>query len=587
MRHLTRLCLLLQLLAVYCLAAPGPALLQPKEEVQISKEGIGQYGGRLVVGLRAEPKTLNPVTAEDGVSREVIDGLMADLVHINRVTQQSEPALAKSWKVSADGLNYTLKLRRGIRFSDGQPFDADDVVFSFAVYTDEKIDSPQRDLLTIDGKPIRVTKLDQYTVRFTLARPYAAAERLFDSVAILPRHVLEKPYREGHFLEQWSLSAPAAQIAGLGPFRLKQYLPGQRMVLERNPYYWKADSAHRRLPYLDELVFVFAGNEDARLMQFEAGETDVVNRLSAQNYSLLTRQGNGLQLDDLGPSTEYNFLLFNLNDVAAKRLPDIERKQAWFRDLRFRQAVSAAVDRQGIVRLAYGGRGAPLWGNVSPGNKLWVDAEVPHPPRSLDSARQLLRTAGFSWNAAGKLLDTSGQPVEFSIIVASSNPQRMQMATIVQDDLLRLGMQVSVVPLEFRALLGRVFQNYQYEATILGLGGGDADPNAEMNVWVSSGSTHLWHLGETLPATAWEAAIDRLMNQQMLTLNYKRRKRLYDQVQQIIAANLPMIFLATPDVLVAAKPVVGNFHPAVLEPTTLWNVDQLYLRRGAEMARSR
>lgn len=587
MRHLTRLCLLLQLLAVYCLAAPGPALLQPKEEVQISKEGIGQYGGRLVVGLRAEPKTLNPVTAEDGVSREVIDGLMADLVHINRVTQQSEPALAKSWKVSADGLNYTLKLRRGIRFSDGQPFDADDVVFSFAVYTDEKIDSPQRDLLTIDGKPIRVTKLDQYTVRFTLARPYAAAERLFDSVAILPRHVLEKPYREGHFLEQWSLSAPAAQIAGLGPFRLKQYLPGQRMVLERNPYYWKADSAHRRLPYLDELVFVFAGNEDARLMQFEAGETDVVNRLSAQNYSLLTRQGNGLQLDDLGPSTEYNFLLFNLNDVAAKRLPDIERKQAWFRDLRFRQAVSAAVDRQGIVRLAYGGRGAPLWGNVSPGNKLWVDAEVPHPPRSLDSARQLLRSAGFSWNAAGKLLDTSGQPVEFSIIVASSNPQRMQMATIVQDDLLRLGMQVSVVPLEFRALLGRVFQNYQYEATILGLGGGDADPNAEMNVWVSSGSTHLWHLGETLPATAWEAAIDRLMNQQMLTLNYKRRKRLYDQVQQIIAANLPMIFLATPDVLVAAKPVVGNFHPAVLEPTTLWNVDQLYLRRGAEMARSR
>ena len=587
MRHLTRLCLLLQLLAVYCLAAPGPALLQPKEEVQISKEGIGQYGGRLVVGLRAEPKTLNPVTAEDGVSREVIDGLMADLVHINRVTQQSEPALAKSWKVSADGLNYTLKLRRGIRFSDGQPFDADDVVFSFAVYTDEKIDSPQRDLLTIDGKPIRVTKLDQYTVRFTLARPYAAAERLFDSVAILPRHVLEKPYREGHFLEQWSLSAPAEQSAGLGPFRVKQYLPGQRMVLERNPYYWKADSAHRRLPYLDELVFVFAGNEDARLMQFEAGETDVVNRLSAQNYSLLTRQGNGLQLDDLGPSTEYNFLLFNLNDVAAKRLPDIERKQAWFRDLRFRQAVSAAIDRQGIVRLAYGGRGAPLWGNVSPGNKLWVDAEVPHPPRSLDSARQLLRTAGFSWNAAGKLLDTSGQPVEFSIIVASSNPQRMQMATIVQDDLLRLGMQVSVVPLEFRALLGRVFQNYQYEATILGLGGGDADPNAEMNVWVSSGSTHLWHLGETLPATAWEAAIDRLMNQQMLTLNYKRRKRLYDQVQQIIAANLPMIFLATPDVLVAAKPVVGNFHPAVLEPTTLWNVDQLYLRRGAEMARSR
>ncbi|HSB76027.1 MAG TPA: ABC transporter substrate-binding protein, partial [Terriglobales bacterium] len=527
-------------------------------------------------------------TAEDAVSREVIGGLMADLVHINRATQQSEPALAKSWKVSADGLNYTLKLRRGIRFSDGQPFDADDVVFSFAVYTDEKIDSPQRDLLIIDGKPIQAAKLDQYTVRFTLARPYAAAERIFDSLAMLPRHLLEKPYREGRFLQQWSLGTPPAQLVGLGPFRLKQYLPGQRVVLERNPYYWKADSARRRLPYLDELVFVFAGNEDARLMQFEAGETDVVNRLSTQNYSLLARQAgpSGFQLEDLGPSTEYNFLLFNLNDLQSGRQPEIERKQRWFRDLRFRQAVSAAIDREGIVRLAYGGRGTPLWGNVSPGNKLWVDASVPHPQRSLETARQLLKSAGFSWNAEGKLLDSSGQPVEFSIAVASSNPQRMQMATIVQDDLSKLGIQVSVVPLEFRALLQRVFQNYNYDATVLGLGGGDADPNAEMNVWVSNGSTHLWHLGEAKPATAWEADIDRLMNQQMVTLKYQRRKRLYDQVQQIIAANLPMVFLATPDVLVAAKPVVGNFHPAVLEPTTLWNVDQLFLRQGAEMARA-
>lgn len=581
-----RLCLLVQLLAIFCLAAPSPDPLQPKEEVQVCKDA-GQYGGRLVVGLRAEPKTLNPVTAEDAVSREVIGGLMADLVHINRSTQQSEPALAKSWKVSADGLTYTLKLRRGIRFSDGQPFDADDVIFSWAVYTDQKIDSPQRDLLILDGKPIQVTKLDPYTVRFTLARPYAAAERLFDSLAILPRHILDRPYREGQFLQQWSLNTPASQIVGLGPFRLKQYLPGQRVVLERNPYYWKADASKRRLPYLDELVFVFAGNEDARLMQFEAGETDVVNRLSAQNYSLLARQSGGLQLDDLGPSTEYNFLLFNLNELNSSHVPEIERKQAWFRDLRFRQAVSAAIDRESIVRLAYGGHGTPLWGNVSPGNKLWVNASLPHPQRSLDSARQLLKSAGFSWNAAGNLLDPEGQPVEFSIIVASSNSQRMEMATIIQDDLSKLGMQVNVVPLEFRALLQRVFQSYNYEATILGLGGGDADPNAEMNVWVSNGSTHLWHQGEAHPATAWEVEVDRLMNRQMLTLNYKRRKRLYDQVQQIIAANLPMVFLATPDVLVAAKPAVGNFHPAVLEPTTLWNVDQLYLRRGAEMARSR
>jgi len=156
----------------------------------------------------------------------------------------------------------------------------------------------------------------------------------------------------------------------------------------------------------------------------------------------------------------------------------------------------------------------------------------------------------------------------------------MKMATLLQDDLAHLGMQAHVVPLEFRAMLDRMFQSFDYEAAIMGLGGGDADPNPEMNVWFSSGSSHLWHLGETQPATAWEREIDQLMQQQMITLNYQERKRLYDRVQQLIAENLPFIFLATPNILASAKARVGNFHPAVLDHYTLWNADQLYVRTG-------
>jgi peptide/nickel transport system substrate-binding protein len=585
MKLIARLTPLVCLLAGACFAAaPTPEAAQPGEELARMAGVSGHYGGHLTIGQRAEPKTLNPVAATDAVSREVIGRLMGDLIEINRSTQQTEPALAKSWKISPDGRTFTLQLRKGIRFSDGHPFDADDVVFSFGVYMDEAVASPQRDLLIIDGKPILVTKLDQYAVRFALPRPYAAAERLFDGLAMLPKHLLEKPYREGHFAQAWSLNAQAAEIAGLGPFRLKQYVPGQRVVVERNPYYWKVDQKNQRLPYLDELVFLFVGTEDAQVMRFEAGETDIISRLSSENYNLLSHEKAraGSQLADMGPSLEYNFLVFNLNDLGGKKLDEVAGKQTWFRDLKFRQAISAAVDRESIVRLVYGARGTALWGNVGPGNKLWINSAIPHPARSVETARQLLKSAGYSWNAAGLLLDAARRPVEFSIVTSSSNSQRMKMATLLQDDLSHLGMQVHVVPLEFRAMIDRVFQSFDYDAAIMGLGGGDADPNPEMNVWTATGTSHLWHMGETEPATNWERELDQLMQQQMVTLDYAKRKQLYDRAQQIIAENLPFIFLGTPNILASANSRVGNFHPALLDPYTLWNADELYVRGPAE-----
>lgn len=565
---------------LFAATAAGPQPLGPGEEVQHVNADVGRYGGRLVLGQRSEPKTLNPVTATDAISREVIARCHADLISINRATQQTEPALAKSWKVSPDGRTFTLNLRKGLRFSDGHPFDADDVIFSFTLYLDEAVGSPQRDLLIIDGKPPIITKLDQYTVRFKLPRPYAAGERLFDGLSMLPKHLLEKPYKDGRFAQAWTLNTASSEIAGMGPFRVKQYVAGQRIVLERNPYYWKADRGDHRLPYVDEIVFLFVGGEDQQVIRFEAGDTELISRLSAENYALLSRDAarEGWQLSDLGPSLEYNFLVFNLNDIDAQKLPDVAGKQLWFRQLKFRQAVSVAIDRDSIVKLVYGTRGTPLWGNVGPGNKLWVDHRIPHPARSLEDARKLLKSAGFSWNNAGRLLDSTGKPVEFTIITSSSNTQRMKMATLLQADLAGLGIQVNVVPLDFRAMLDRVFQTFDYEAAVMGLGGGDPDPNPEMNVWLSSGATHLWHLNEIHPATNWEREIDQLMQQQMVTLQYDKRKQLYDRVQQLIAENLPFVFLAAPDILVGAKGDLGNFHPAVLDDNSLWNADELYWR---------
>lgn len=568
------------------MAAPGS---QTAHEELLSLPGeLGHPGGRLVVSLRAEPKTLNPLLSADTPSRDVIAVMQSDLIHINRATQLTEPALAKSWKISPDGLQYTLTLRHGLRFSDGQPLDADDVLFTFHAYLDENLHSPQRDLLVIGGKPISVRKLDSQTVVFTLAKKYGVEERLFDGLAILPRHLLEKPYQEGKLAQLWNLGTPAAEIAGLGPFRLKEYVPGQKLTLERNPYYWKTDSQGARLPYLNELVFLFVPSADAQVLKFQSGETDLIARVSADNFAVLTRQQRGYTMSDAGPGLEYNFLFFNLNDLGPKASPDALRKQKVFANTKFRQAISAAIDRAAIVRLVYQGRGTPLWGPVTPGNRRWLDASIPNPARSLDTARSLLTQAGFSWTGpAGtpsSLLDYDGQPVEFSIITSSSNADRNKMAALIQDDLKQLGIHVQIVPLEFRSLIDRVTQSKDYDACILGLASFDADPNSDINVWLSSGAQHFWNPSQPKPATPWEAEIDRLMEQQLTTPGYEQRKKLYDRVQEILAENQPMIFLASPDILVGAKNSLANLHPAVLEPYVLWNVDQLYFRSPAQQA---
>ncbi|MCX6598082.1 MAG: ABC transporter substrate-binding protein [Acidobacteria bacterium] len=516
--------------------------------------------------MRAEPKTLNPVTAVDAPSRDVLRRLHADLISIDRRSQQTVPSLASSWTVS--GNRYTLQLRPGLRFSDGAPFGAADVVFSFAVYQDEKLGAPQRDLLTIDGKPIVVRQTGPLTVEFTLPAPYAAAERLFDSVAMLPRHQLETAWKSGKLRDAWPLTASPSSVAGLGPFRLKQYRPGEAVVLERNPYYWKR-SGGETLPYLDGLEFKVLPDEDLQLARFVAGDLDLLSRPSAKAAEFLRAQP-GVEFSDLGSSLEYNFLCLNLTPG--------NPKLKWFGQVAFRQALSRAVDREAMVKLAYRGHATALWGHVSPGNKLWFRTGMPQPARSIAAAREQLRAAGFTWSNEGSLLDAAGSPVAFSILVSASSAERQQMATLLQDDWKALGIAVTVAPAEFRSVLDRVLKTRQFDTCLLGLGGmGDADPNPEMGVWRSSGAMHLWNPGQQQPSLPWEAELDRLMSAQMVTVNHAARKRLYDQVQQIVAREQPMIFLVSPNVLVAQRRV-GNFRPAVLDHPALWNVEELYLR---------
>lgn len=562
--------------------APGQPVCTTCAQDLYKEPVSGVFGGTLVTAQRTEPRTFNPLTVLDKQTGDIIGLLHADLIHIHRRTFKTGEALARKWAVSPDGREYTLHLRRGLQFSDGHPMTADDVVFTFKVHLDPNTRSAQRDLLVIQGKPVVVSRTDSHTVQFRLAAPYAAAERLFDSIAILPMHRLRSAYDSGHLSKTWGLDTSPSEIAGLGPFRLKEYVPGQRVVLARNPHYWKVDRDGRRLPFLDEIVILFIPSEDAQAIRFQSGELDIISNLTAENYLALQQRNasKGFRVHDAGPGLEYGFLVFNQNASSSQTDAKRAGKQAWFRQLLFRRAVSAAIDRESIIQVAYRGLGDPLFGPVTRANSLWLNRSVDKGRRSLAAARQILKEASFSWRE-GNLIDERGTPVRFSILVTAGNQRRTQMAAIIQDDLRQLGMQVSVVSMELRAMLDRILNRQDYEAAVMALESGDADPNSDMNVWLSAGSLHLWNLEERA-GTPWEKEIDQLMKLQMVTLGYADRKRLYDRVQELIAEYLPIICLANPHILVGATERLANFQPAILRHHTLWNAETLFFRGRAD-----
>ena len=542
----------------------------------------GVRGGRLVYLQRGEPRTFNPMFVMDDASHEVVWRTHADLIHINRETQKTEPALAESWSPLPGRNGFRLKLRRNVRFSDGHPFDADDVVFTFQAHLNASVKSPQRGLLMVRERPLRVWKIDAYTVEFDLGGAYGPAERIFDSIAILPRHLLEQAYKSGQLPTQWGLRTAPSAMAGLGPFRLKSYQPGEGLLLERNPYYWKKDSRGTALPYLDEILFRQIAEEESQILRFLGGEGDLLNRVSAKSFAVIEKEAKarGLVLRDLGAGPEYNFLFFNLNPSGSVPAT-VAVKQVWFREARFRKAISLAVDRAALVRLVYKGRATALATHVTPGIQLWQNSAIKPPVRSVGEARTLLAAAGFRWGADRTLKDSSGRSVDVTILVSSSNQQRAQMAAMIQQDLKAIGIQASVATLETRTLLDRVLRSKNYEVCLFGLAFGDADPGSEMNVWPSSGPTHLWSPSQARPGTKWESEIDQLMRQQMATQGYAARKKLYDQVQVIELRETPIVSLLSPNVLVAARQRVGNFRPAVLDHYTLWNAEELFVRPGA------
>jgi peptide/nickel transport system substrate-binding protein len=511
--------------------------------------------------LRSEPKTFNPLLAADDSSETIRYLTGGVLVRVNRLTQDLEPELATSWKVTNGGKTITFQLRDGLRFSDGTAFSAEDVAYTIQQLMDPALHSPTGDAFRSSEGKVETEVLPKNRVRITFPAPIAGLDRLFDQVAIM------------------SAKSPQKEMAVLGPYFVGENKAGSYLVLKRNPNYWEKDPAGRPLPYIEWVRLDIQQNRDIEMLRLTRGEIHFINSLDAEYFDKVVAQDPSMA-HDAGASLDSEEMWFN--QVANSPLPSY--KKAWFSSTNFRRAISEAINREDIARIVFRGHARPAVGPVSPANKFWFNAKLQAHPFDQKSALQRLTQDGFHLQD-GVLRDHDGHAVEFSIITNAGNKYRERMATMIQQDLSGVGIKLNVVTLDFPSLIERITRTFDYEACLLGLVNDELDPNAQMTLWLSSAENHQWNPSQKTPATGWEAEIDKLMRAQASTLDPKKRKEDFDKVQEIAWQQEPFIYLVNKNALSAVSPAVRNAHPVVLRPQVYWNIDQLAL--SGEVARNR
>ncbi len=499
--------------------------------------------------LHSEPKTFHPLLVDDDASETIRYLTGGVLIRVNRKTEEFEPELAASWKIADQGRRIVFKLRQGVKFSDGTPLSADDVIHTFNVLMDPNLHSPAADAFRSGSERPRVTARGE-EVSMVFSAPVSGVERLFDQIPIL------------------SARSPKKEMAVAGPFFVAERKAGVEIVLRANPYYWKRDASGRQLPYLAAIRLGIQQNRDMEVARFRRGELHLIESLGPESYEKLAAEQPS-KIHDLGPSLDSEFFWFN---QIAKAVPP--HKLAWFQSTAFRKAVSEAVNRNDLCRLVYGGHAQPSRGPVSPANRFWFNGKLKPHDYDPGGAQRRLTAAGFQLRD-GKLFDQAGNAVVFSLITNTGNAARQQMAAMIQQDLKKIGITLNIVTLDFPSLVERITRTYQYEACLLGLTNLDLDPNSVMNVWLSSASNHQWNPGQAKPVTTWEAEIDRLMQAQASTIARDKRKAWFDRVQEIVWDQEPFVYLVVKNSLAAFSPSIRNISPGILRPQIYWNAEQL------------
>jgi len=565
---------------------PNPV---PEEPLIETLPTVGRHGGRFVLAETNDPRTFNAMMANETSSTDITQHLFTGLVDYDNEKQEFTPGLAKSWEVAPDGVTWTFHLRKGARFSDGHPITAEDVLFSFRVVYDPELHPSAQDAMKMNGKPYELSAPDPYTVVLKTPAPNAILLLGAGAVPIMPKHVLEPALTSGSFASAYSVSTPPDRIVTSGPFRLVQYVPGEKTVIGRNPHWFGFDQSRKRLPYLNEVVFLVVPDQDAADLKFRSGELDGLENTKPENYRWYqdNQQKANFTLYDLGPEINSSYFWFNLNKVQ-KPTPGRNIgesfvdpvKYAWFSSPVFRRAVSMAVDRDAMIPSIFFGYGHKSWSQASSGNKVWHDPNIVKYDYNPAESRKLLAGLGFKdTNGDGFLEDTRGNEISFTMKTNSDNRLRVGMANFVKDDLAKVGIRMTLAPVDFNTLITNLRNDFQYDAILLGLQSGvPPDPGNGQNVYRSSGITHHFFPGQLKPGTPEEARIDQLMDLLISTQDLAERKKYWYEIGNIWNEQCWNIWLPIREYKLPISNRFGNLQPSIMAHRMIWNIDRVYVK---------
>ncbi len=552
---------------------------------------------QLVLSSLSDPKTFNAVLSQE-VS-EVLPLIGEGLITENGLTGAVEPALAESWKITPDGKRITYVLKNNLKWSDGQPLTVDDVLFTYNdVYLNKAIPTDTRDVLRIgkSGALPTVRKLDERRVEFTIPEPFAPFLRV-TGVGILPKHILEKSIKtndsqgQPNFLSVWGTNTqPLSNIVVPGPYMIESYRTGERVILRRNPYYWRRGPQGEPQPYIERIVVQIVESTDTNLLQFRSGGIDMTD-VTPDYFALLKReeQKRGFKIYDGGPSLRTSYISFNLNKGKSKSgKPFVDPiKSKWFNNLEFRRAIAHSLDRQQMLNNIYQGLGSFQHSMIAVQSPYYLSPEkgLPTYEYSPTKAKELLLKAGFKYSPKNELMDAEGHRVRFSMITNAGNKIREAMGAQIQQDLAAIGIKVDFNPMAFNALVDKMDNSKQWDCLLLGFGGAGVEPNSSFNVWAVDGGLHAFNQGpkpgqppiQGWEVSDWERKISDLYIEGAQELDETKRKAIYAKAQTLVQEYLPFIYTIQSRSFSAVRDQVQNVKYSALGGA-LWNLHELKIK---------
>ncbi len=485
----------------------------------LSAAGSFFYGDIMVDGSTGDASNLIPILSSDSASHDIAGMIFNGLVKYDK-DMKVVGDLAESWDISEDGLVITFHLRRGVRWHDGNPFTAADVLFTYRLTIDPRTPTAYAgDFLRVKS----VTVIDPYTVRVTYGEPFAPALTSWGA-SILPRHLLEG--------EDITRTPFSRNPIGTGPYMFKEWKTGQKIVLVSNPDYFEGR------PYIDGYVMRIIPDMATMFLELRAKGIDRMG-LTPLQY---TRQTDNNLFDR--NFNKYRYLSFSYAYLG------YNLENPLFSDKRVRQAISYAIDKQEIVKGVLLGLGQETTGPFKPGT--WpYNPDVKKYSYDPRRAKELLAEAGWEDHDGDGVLDREGSPFVFEIITNQGNEVREKCAEIIQRRLADIGIRVKIRIIEWAAFINEFINKKRFDATILG-----------WTITLDPDLYDVWHSSKTDPGelnfiSFKNMEVDDLLERGRGTFDRSERKRCYDRIQEILADEQPYTFLYVPDAL----PIISNrFH---------------------------